>query len=281
MGRLTHRTGPGFTYFVTTKCWESRAIFRVPENVQILIECMLRYRDHGAFLLHEFVILPNHLHLILTPDTHSSLERAMQLIKGGSSHEIHRRRELKLRIWQSGFHEESIRDAQDYARKSDYVRMNPVRAGLIERAEDWIKGSACGKFRMDVAPERFKIHTSAAKPARVTAGFMSELKPCLPTGRLRPPKNRRAPGLKSRPPEIHLPTQTPKLESRPPEIQLPAQTSELKTRPPENQVLAAPSVRLKSQPAEHGALRPSAAKAAISNAASLSDLKVRPPKELS
>ena len=65
MGRLTHRMAPGFTYFVTTKTWENRAIFQVPENAQILIQCMIHYRDKGAYLLHEFVVMPDHLHLLL------------------------------------------------------------------------------------------------------------------------------------------------------------------------------------------------------------------------
>lgn len=78
LGRLTHRTGPGFTYFVTTKTWENRAIFQVHENADILIKCMLRYRDQGSFLLHEFVVMPNHLHLILTPAASTPLERAMR-----------------------------------------------------------------------------------------------------------------------------------------------------------------------------------------------------------
>jgi len=83
MGRLTHRTAPGLTYFVTTKTWDSHAIFQVPENARILIEYMMRYREQGAYLLHEFVVMPDHLHLILTPGDDTSLERAMQFIKGG------------------------------------------------------------------------------------------------------------------------------------------------------------------------------------------------------
>ena len=187
MGRLTHRTGPGFTYFVTAKCWENRAIFQVPANAEILIECMLRYRSQGAFLLHEFVIMPDHLHLMLTPASNTSLEKALQLIKGGSSHEIHHRRGLRLQIWQAGFHEESVRDSSDYQRKTGYIRMNPVRARLVERPEEWPYGSACGNFRMDGIPERLKALASAAKAAGIGASGMSELK-------LRPPKKREALG---------------------------------------------------------------------------------------
>src|SRR5579863_5610181 len=98
MGRLGHRTAPGCTYFVTTKTWENRTIFQVTENAEILIKCLLEYRDKRAYLLHEFVVMPNHLHLLLTPGDETSLEKAMQFIKGGSSHRIHQQRENKIQI---------------------------------------------------------------------------------------------------------------------------------------------------------------------------------------
>ena len=154
MGKLTHRTAPGCTYFATTKTWQNRSIFQVAENAEILIRCMLQYRDRGACLLHEFVVMPNHLHLLLTPGKETSLEKAIQLIKGGSSHQIHLMRENKVQIWSSGFHEATIRNAEDFEGRRHYIRMNPVEAGLIARCQDWAHGSANGKFTMDGMPSR-------------------------------------------------------------------------------------------------------------------------------
>jgi putative transposase len=86
MGRLRHRTAPGWTYFVTTKTWQNRPLFNVQESAEIVVEKLLAYREQGSYLLHEFVVMPDHLHLILTPGDSVSLEKAMQLIMGGSSH---------------------------------------------------------------------------------------------------------------------------------------------------------------------------------------------------
>ena len=154
MGRLTHRTAPGCSYFVTTKTWQNRAVFQVTENAEILIRCMLEYRDRGAYLLHEFVVMPNHQHLLLTPGGETSLEKALQLIKGGSSHQIHQQRENKIQIWSSGFHEATIRDEADYEGRRHYIRMNPVEAGLCARPEDWAYSSASGTIALDLMPGR-------------------------------------------------------------------------------------------------------------------------------
>jgi len=80
----------------------------------------------------------------------------VQLIKGGSSHEIHRQTGNHMEIWQVGFHDWTIRDGEDYRTKVGYIQMNPVQARLVERPEDWPFGSACGKFALDSVPEKFK-----------------------------------------------------------------------------------------------------------------------------
>ncbi len=156
MGRLTHRTSPGWTYFVTTKAWQSASVFQVQETADVVVSKILEYRDRGNYLLHEFVLMPNHLHLILTPAESVSLEKAIQLIKGGSSHEIHRVRGNKMQIWQSGFHESRVTDWVDYKKKTDYVRFNPVAAELTARPENWPYGSASGKYQLDPIPQGLK-----------------------------------------------------------------------------------------------------------------------------
>src|SRR5271168_5121357 len=142
MGRLQHRTAAGCTYFVTTKTWENREIFRVPENAAILVQSLLHYRDQGAFLLHEFVVMPNHLHVLLTPGSDTSLEKAMQFVKGGSSYQIHRQRGHKMEIWQPSFHESTVRDEIDFRGRQAYIRMNPVEAGLAQIPASWPHDSA-------------------------------------------------------------------------------------------------------------------------------------------
>jgi len=179
MSTPAHRTVPGASYFVTTKCWQGRSIFQVTEIAEILLNTILHYRDSGAYLLHEFVIMPDHLHLVLTPNSETSLEKAIQLIKGGSSHRIHRERGNRMEIWQVGFHDWAIRDLEDWKAKADYIRMNPVRARLCERQEHWQYSSANGRFRLDLMPEKFQTVASGAK-AQIISASVQGLKPLPP-----------------------------------------------------------------------------------------------------
>jgi REP-associated tyrosine transposase len=156
MGRLSHRSAPACTYFVTTKTRQNRPLFRVPEVAEIVVRRFLACRDQGAYLLHEFVVMPDHLHLLLTPAGTTTLEKVMQLIKGGSSHGIHEVRGHRMEIWQPGFHDWTVRDSADYQARREYIWMNPVRARLADQPADWPYGSACGKFPLDVIPNRLK-----------------------------------------------------------------------------------------------------------------------------
>jgi putative transposase len=166
MGRLAHRTVPGCTYFVTTKAWANRALFCVTAIADIVIEIMLGHSAAGAYQLHEFVLMPDHLHLLLTPGRETTLEKAMQLIKGGSSYEIHKRQLQRMEIWQAGFHEWTVRDAADFQARASYIRMNPVAAKIVESPEEWLYSSARTRFQMDARPPNL---ASAAKAA-ISAG---------------------------------------------------------------------------------------------------------------
>ena len=73
----------------------------------------------------------------------------MQMIKGGSAHKIGLETPQKFPIWQSGFHDRWMRDAEEYRGSKRYIEQNPVEAKLVERADDYVFSSASGKYVLD------------------------------------------------------------------------------------------------------------------------------------
>jgi len=136
------------TFFITSVTAQRRALFQRTEAADLLVDVFLSYRNQGKYLLHEFVIMPDHFHALITPAPEISLERAVQFIKGGFSFRL----KSSLPIWQASFTNHRIRDEEDFVRHRQYIRMNPVRAGL----EDWPHSSATGKFVLDVMPPGLK-----------------------------------------------------------------------------------------------------------------------------
>jgi putative transposase len=153
----TRTMSPPGTYFVTFITWERRRLFVVEPYTRLFLETLYNYRRHARFKLHAFVVMPEHVHLLLTPANDVTMERAIQLIKGGFSRAFG----LEFRsgeVWQRGFTDHRIRDVEDFEMHREYIHQNPVKRRLVERAEDYRYCSAYPGFKLD---ER----TSAAEAA--------------------------------------------------------------------------------------------------------------------
>jgi putative transposase len=144
------------TFFVTSATDGRRTLLQSNRKAQLLIDVLAENRRKKRFQLHEFVIMPNHFHLLLTPSTEISLEKAVQFIKGGFSFRAKREIPFLADIWQTSFVNHRIRDACDYQRHRDYIRNNPVRAGLCERTEEFAWSSASCRIELDEAPPGLK-----------------------------------------------------------------------------------------------------------------------------
>src|SRR2546423_15441147 len=134
-----HATNNGQTYMVTSTTWNRSGHFRNERWARLLIDTLYHYRG-TAYLLHEFVVMPDHIHVLMTPE--ASLERAVQFIKGGFSFRAKKEIGSNLEVWQKGFSDHRIRDARGYAEHVLYIRHNPVRAHLCVNAAEFPYSSA-------------------------------------------------------------------------------------------------------------------------------------------
>ena len=148
-----HATNRGHTYMVTSTTGDPQGHFRNEPWARLLIETLYHYRG-SAYLLHEFVIMPDHIHVLITPLT--NLEKAVQFIKGGFSYRAKKELSSNLEVWQKGFSDHRIRDARDYAELILYICQNPVGARLCEIAEDFPHSSAHSGFELDPAHQGLK-----------------------------------------------------------------------------------------------------------------------------
>lgn len=124
----------------------------VENYARLFLKVTYSYRRQCKLQLHAFVLMPEHVHLLLTPAQDVTLEHAIQLIKGSFSHEIGgiigRRRE----IWQRGFTDHRIRHQADFQRHREYIHENPVERGLVVRAAEYRYCSAYPGFKLDSFP---------------------------------------------------------------------------------------------------------------------------------
>ncbi len=142
------------TYYITGSTYGKKRLFQSPQLAELLLDVLYHYREEQKYLLHEFVIMPNHSHLLITP--RQTLERSLQLIKGGFS--FRARKELRFggEVWQTSFFDRRVRDTEEYDRMRIYIHQNPVRAGLVACADEYPYSSANRSFDLDELPQRLK-----------------------------------------------------------------------------------------------------------------------------
>jgi putative transposase len=147
-----HATNNAQTYFATAKTWESRALFRAEPWARLFFQNLLSHRK--SYLLHQFVLMPDHFHLLITPSI--ALERAVQFIKGGFSFRAKREIGSSAEIWQRGFSDHRIRDAEDYEKHLHYIHLNPVKKHLSADSIEYRYSSAFPGWKLDSIPQGLK-----------------------------------------------------------------------------------------------------------------------------
>jgi putative transposase len=144
------------TFFVTSATWERRRILQSTRSAELFVQTLYEYRRQGKYRLHEFVVMPDHFHLLVTVGSGITIERAVQFIKGGFAFRAARKFGIRPPIWQKGFSEVRVNDSVAFARQREYIRNNPVAAGLASRAEEYAESSAFPGHVLDAPPQRLK-----------------------------------------------------------------------------------------------------------------------------
>jgi putative transposase len=108
----------------------------------LFIEVLRSYMHSGKITVHDFVIMPNHVHILMTLPGEVTLEKAMQLIKGGFSFRASKELGFHGEVWQRGYSDVQIVDDQSFQRHREYIENNPVKAGLANAPDEYPFGTA-------------------------------------------------------------------------------------------------------------------------------------------
>jgi len=119
----------------------------------LFIDVLRSTMRSGRAVIHDFVVMPNHVHILMTIHGDMSIEKAMQLIKGGFSFRAKKELGFQGEIWQRGFSDVRIIDEQSFQLHREYIDNNPVKAGLANSPEEYPSGSAYLKKRKRAGAE--------------------------------------------------------------------------------------------------------------------------------
>jgi len=118
-------------------------MFLRQREIATVVVSALRYRDQGLghFRLHSYVVMPNHVHVLVTPNV--PVSKLMQSLKKYTARECNRILGLTGQpFWQDESYDRAVRDEREFRRITRYIEMNPVKAGLASGPEEFPWSSA-------------------------------------------------------------------------------------------------------------------------------------------
>jgi putative transposase len=163
---------PGGTFFFTVVL-ENRSSSILVDNIASLRVAFRLARSERPFRIDAIVVLPDHLHTIMTmPDGDSDFSGRWRRIKSAFTRRIvahgvpiTRNRRGEYMLWQRRFWEHTVRDESEFERHVDYIHYNPVKHGLVRRAGDWPYSSFNRYVRGGLLPEDWAGTIEAEKTA--------------------------------------------------------------------------------------------------------------------
>ena len=134
-GRITEG---GRIYLLTTVTRHRQPLFRNYRLGRIVVNSFRYHHEKGMVSSLAFVVMPDHVHWLAELKSDNGLERLMRSFKAYTSLMINRVRGTAGQpVWQAGYHDHALRREEDIRDVARYVVANPLRAGLVERLEDY------------------------------------------------------------------------------------------------------------------------------------------------
>jgi putative transposase len=135
---LPHWQQGGATYFVTFRA----PAVEVTKELRPVVLSAIRYFDGRRYTLWSAVVMPDHVHVLLTPLEAEpgrwwSVSSILHSLKSYTANQVNARLQRTGVVWMQESFDRIVRDEGEFIEKWQYIRNNPVKRGLCERAEEW------------------------------------------------------------------------------------------------------------------------------------------------
>ncbi len=121
-------------HFITFTCYHHHAYLAQPTTRDLFEQMLEQTRKLYRFYINAYVVMPEHVHLLLSEPERKLLSVAMQALKQSVAR---RQTVAPTPFWQARYYDRNIRSAEEFKEKLQYIHANPVKRGLATAPEDW------------------------------------------------------------------------------------------------------------------------------------------------
>jgi putative transposase len=133
------------THFVTFSCYQRLPRLRDTWLRDLFVECLERTRRSYRFRVYGYVVMPEHVHLLVSEPEVEVLAKAIRY-----------RAELDSPLWQKRYYDHNVRTYESFVEKLHYIHHNPVQRGLAEKPADWNWSSFRHYAAAEIGPVRIE-----------------------------------------------------------------------------------------------------------------------------
>ena len=125
-------------HFVTFTCYHRKPLLADPHARDLFVQTLETVRRWYGYWLTGYVVMPEHVHLLLSEPERKNLSLVLQMVKQMVSRKL---QTSKGPFWQARYYDFNVRSERKRVEKLRYIHRNPVRRGLVARPEDWLWSS--------------------------------------------------------------------------------------------------------------------------------------------
>ena len=130
--------GHDHLHFITFSCYQRLPLLKSARARGVFVRELAQLRERLGFRLIGYVVMPEHVHLLLSEPTRATLADALHFLKLSFAKRLHSQRPEKSgSFWQKRYYDRNVRDYREFVVKLRYLHRNPVKRGLVASPEDW------------------------------------------------------------------------------------------------------------------------------------------------
>jgi len=127
-------------HFITFSCYHRLPFLNTTEARDVFLEMLEEARQKYLFRVAGYVVMPEHVHLLLGEPQSGTLSTVLQVVKQRTARKVHD--VIRRQMWQRRFYDFNVFTQEKVTEKLFYMHENPVKRGLVLSAEDWSWSSA-------------------------------------------------------------------------------------------------------------------------------------------
>ncbi len=145
---------PATTHFITAPTFHRKRVFHNELFGEMLMDALMRWRHSANVSLHDYVIMPDHIHLLVT--TRTDVVAAVESLQRLFAEDVARQYGYAGELWEPAFQDREVHNLEECSECTRMIHSNPVRVGFCDNPREYRMSSKSSRWVLDSLPEHLR-----------------------------------------------------------------------------------------------------------------------------